>query len=246
MRYALITGSTSGIGKAIGISLIREGYFVFFNYYSNEENVSKLKEELKYEYFQNRYSFIKLDLSEIENVDKLHKEVLKETDKIDILILNSATTDKSNFEDIKIENWNKVMDLNLSNPFFIVQKFSNMINDNGRIIFIGALLGKVPHAMSISYSVSKAGLHMLAKNLVKVFKHRGITSNVVAPGFIQTDWQTNKDPEHRKRIENKIALGRFGTSSEVAKTCLHIIDNQYINGAIIDVDGGYQMEWLNI
>jgi len=240
MKYALVTSSTSGIGKSIGKLLNKNGYFVFFNYSSNEENRIKLEEELRYEVFNNRYSIIKLDLSNIENVDKLYEEVLKETNKIDVLILNTAITDRSNFEDIEIDNWNKVLDVNLSIPFFITQKFSSIINNNGRIIFIGALMGKIPHAISISYAVSKAGLHMLAKSLVKVFKDREITVNTIIPGFISTNWQSLKPEDQRKRIEDKIALGRFGTPEEVAMICKNVVDNDYINGAEIHIDGGYQ------
>jgi 3-oxoacyl-[acyl-carrier protein] reductase len=87
--------------------------------------------------------------------------------------------------------------------------------------------------------VSKAGLHFLAQSLVKIFANRNITVNVIAPGFINTSWQESKLPEHRQRIEDKIALKRFGEPEEVAKVCINIVDNDYINGAIINVDGGY-------
>ena len=146
------------------------------------------------------------------------------------------------YKDINPDEWNAVMDTNLNIPFFIVQRFSEMIKDDGRIIFIGALMGMLPHAISIPYAVSKAGLHMLTKSLVKTFKDRSITVNAIAPGFIDTDWQLEKSPEQRKRIENKIALGRFGHVEEVSKICMGIIENQYINGSIISIDGGYGME----
>jgi NAD(P)-dependent dehydrogenase (short-subunit alcohol dehydrogenase family) len=157
-------------------------------------------------------------------------------------VLNTAITNRKAFEDISFNEWNAVMDTNLNIPFFIVQKLSGMIKNYGRIIFIGALMGIFPHAMSISYAVSKAGLHMLSKSLVKVFKERNITVNAIAPGFIDTDWQLSKDADHRKRIEDKIALNRFGHPEEVAQICIGIIENQYINGSIIDINGGYDME----
>jgi 3-oxoacyl-[acyl-carrier protein] reductase len=239
VKYVLVTSSTSGIGKAIGKMFLEQGYYVFFNYSKNEDNRKKLEDEIKD--YSNMYSIIKLDLSKFENVNVLYKKISNITNSLDCIVLNTAITNRKPFQNINVDEWNEVMDTNLNIPFFIVQKFSEMINNNGRIIFIGALMGILPHAISISYAVSKAGLHMLAKSLVKVFKDRKITVNVIAPGFIDTDWQLSKEPEHRKRIENKIALGRFGTVDEVTKTCLHIVENEYINGAILNIDGGYCM-----
>jgi 3-oxoacyl-[acyl-carrier protein] reductase len=239
-KYALITSSTSGIGKGIGKILLECGYYVFFNYSKNEKNKRQLENEIKD--YDGQYSIIKSDLSTYEGIDKLLTEVIKVSGQLDYIVLNTGITNRKDFNHIKINEWNAVMDTNLNIPFFIVQAFSEMIRDNGRIVFIGALMGIIPHAISIPYSVSKAGLHMLAKSLVKVFKDRSITINVIAPGFIDTDWQSDKDNSHRKRIEDKIALNRFGTAEEVANVCVSIIANPYINGAIINVDGGYSME----
>jgi 3-oxoacyl-[acyl-carrier protein] reductase len=240
VKYVLVTSSTSGIGKAIGKLFLQSGYYVFFNYSKNEENRIKLEQEISE--FKGKYSIIKTDLSKFENINFLYEEVKKVVNVLDCIVLNTGITNRKPFESITVDEWNDVMNTNLNIPFFIVQKFSEMIKDNGSIIFIGAVMGIVSHAVSIPYGVSKAGLHMLARSLVKVFKDRNITVNVVAPGFINTDWQLSKEPDHRKRIENKIALNRFGKPEEVAQVCMSIVENQYINGAIINVDGGYDME----
>lgn len=239
-KYALVTSSTSGIGKAIGKILLKHGYYVFFNYSKNEENREKLENEIVD--YKRQYSIIKADLSDYNSIDILFNKIIKITDVLDCVVLNTGITNRNTFENININQWNIIMDTNLNIPFFIVQRFSKMIKNDGRIIFIGSVLGILPHAISISYAVSKAGLHMLAKSLVKVFKDRNITVNVIAPGFIDTDWQLSKDPDHRKRIENKIALGRFGKPEEVAEICMSVVENQYINGAVINIDGGYCME----
>jgi 3-oxoacyl-[acyl-carrier protein] reductase len=123
-----------------------------------------------------------------------------------------------------------------------LQKFNSQIKDNGRIIFIGSILGNIPHAISIPYGVSKASVNMLCKSLVKVFKSRQITVNVVSPGFVDTDWQKVKPKEYKQRIKDKIALNRFADLNEISSTIIHTIENGYINGAIIDVNGGYGME----
>ena len=109
-------------------------------------------------------------------------------------------------------------------------------------MFTGSLLGDIPHATSLSYGVSKSAIHALVKNLVKFMAVKEIRVNGVAPGFIDTEWQKTKAPEIRKRIENKIALKKFGTPDNIRDLVLHIIDNEYINGTIIRIDGGYNFE----
>lgn len=103
-------------------------------------------------------------------------------------------------------------------------------------------MGIHPHAMSISYGVSKAGLHFLTKYLVKYFGDRNITVNAICPGFVDTPWQKNKTLDHRERIEDKIALGRFAEPEEIAQLVNSVLENGYINGSILNIDGGYDFK----
>lgn len=237
MKYAVITGSSKGIGKQIGIDLLKQGYFVVFNYGHDDSVIPALSEELTQ--ISNNFKIIKNDFSTIEHIENFVKTVCSITDNIDVLVLNSAMTDRTDFEKLTIEQWNKVLMTNLTSPCFLVQKFKNLIEKNGNIIFIGALLGLVPHAISIPYGVTKAGLHMLAKYLVKEFCEDNIRVNVIAPGFVETPWQKNKPEDLRKRIEDKIALHRFATPEEISDAALFIINNNYMNGAILNIDGCY-------
>ena len=104
------------------------------------------------------------------------------------------------------------------------------------------MLGDIPHATSLSYGVSKSAIHALVKNLLKFMAEKGIRVNGVAPGFIDTEWQKTKAPELRERIENKIALKKIGAPDNVRDIVLHIIANDYINDAIIRIDGGYSFQ----
>ena len=130
-----------------------------------------------------------------------------------------------------------IINVNLTEPFFLVQK--TKMNDNGRIIFISSILAEIPHSISISYPVTKAAINALVKNLVKHFAERKITVNAVAPGFIDTDWHKNKSEEVMKKITDRIALGWFGNVENVSSLVMEIINNDYINGQILTVDGGY-------
>ncbi|GAG95777.1 unnamed protein product, partial [marine sediment metagenome] len=124
---------------------------------------------------------------------------------------------------------------------FLIQKLRNKIKPNGKIIFIGAVLGKEPDASSISYGVSKGSLPILCKYLAKEFAPRKITVNVVAPGFIETEWHKDKPKDQIERIKNKTLLKRFGYPNEVSDICQALINNDYITGQTIYIDGGYNL-----
>ena len=151
-------------------------------------------------------------------------------------------TDRSSFTEINIDNWMTIQNIFVNIPVFLLQKFYSILNPHSNVIFIGSMLGDIPHSTSLSYGVSKASIHALVRNLVKFFSDKYIRINGVAPGFIDTQWQLNKTPEIRKNIEQKIALKRFGTPENVSDLVLHIINNKYINGAILRVDGGYSYQ----
>lgn len=238
-KIAVVTGSTKGIGRAIGIKLLEEGNKVIFNYAKDINQANELKKFLIERGFSKFY-IVQAELSTEDGLQKFVEQILNITNRIDYLVLNAGVTNRSKMDSIDISSWQKIMDTNLNIPFFIVQKLASYItNKEGRIIFIGSILGNYPHSLSIPYGVSKAGVHMLSQYLVKEFEARQITVNTIIPGFIDTPWQKDKEIDHRKRIESKIAKGRFGLPEEVANLCFHIIQNEYINGANIPIDGGY-------
>ena len=134
------------------------------------------------------------------------------------------------------------MNVNLNSHFYLIRDLNELIAHNSRIIFIGSLLGKFPHATSLPYGVAKSAVHSLAQNLVKDFADSGTTVNVIAPGFIDTEWQKNKPIEIRNNICKKTALGRFGEIQEVVNAVSFCINNPFINGAVIDINGGYSFK----
>lgn len=240
MKYAVVTGSTKGIGKAIAEKLLNEGWFVFVNYAHDDESAKVfLKEHKEYEC---QYKIIKCELSSYKNAYDFINQVLgvEHTATIDCLVLNAAVTDRTPFDEITHENWEYVVNTNINVPFYLAHGFrNNLITNSGRIIFIGSICGIYPHAMSPAYGVTKAATHQMAKELVKFFAPKGITVNTIVPGFTATPWQNTKDPEQKKRIENKIARHRFAYPEEIANLCWEVINNNYINGANLQIDGGY-------
>ena len=242
MKTAVITGSIKGIGKSIGLNLLEKGNFVIFNYANDDAVANELQKDLKEKGFVD-FIIIKGDLSSVNGAQDFFEKCLNVTKDFDYIVLNAGCTDRTRFGEIEEKQWEKVMNTNLTVPFFLVQKFSPYINnETGRIIFIGSKMGVSPHAMSIAYGVSKAGVHFLAKSLVKEFAERKITVNAIAPGFICTPWQKGKTVEQRARIEAKTALNRFGLPEEIAEVVNMIIENQYINGTVLEIDGGYDFK----
>lgn len=232
MKTALITGSTKGIGKQIGLDLLDKNYFVYFNGHT-EKSCNELKLELdKKHYYQNR--IIKQDCSEIDfNV------TMSTIEPLDVLVLNIGITDRTPFGKITIDNWQKVFDANLTVPFFLVQSLKNKMKSNGKIIFISSISGCTTDSTSIAYGVSKGAIHVLVPYLAKEFTDKKVTVNAIAPGYIDTSWHKDKSKAQIKRIEKKHLMDRLGTAKEISKAVLSIIENDFINAQVIRVDGGF-------
>ncbi|SHJ83087.1 3-oxoacyl-[acyl-carrier protein] reductase [Tangfeifania diversioriginum] len=241
MKYALVTGSTKGIGLSIGKGLLDAGYYVFFNCPPTDDDFTEFNQQIN-ENYKNKYSLIEADVSNVDCINKIYDDVSALTKQIDLFIFNAGITDRSPFQEISYQQWMKIQNIFVNVPVFILQKFYSMLNQQSNIVFVGSMLGDIPHSTSLSYGVSKAGIHALVRNLVKFFADKKIRVNGVAPGFIDTQWQLSKAPEIRQRIENKIALKKFGSPENVSDLVLHIIGNDYINGTILRIDGGYSFE----
>ena len=222
MKNAVVTGSTSGIGAVIADVLANDGFTVFRNGRNGGD--------------------IPADLSTLSGVNFLADTVMNTTEELDCLVLNVGVTYRVPMDEIDYQDWQMIMDTNVNMPFFLVQRLHKHIADNGSILFISSVLSQKPHATSIPYGVSKAAVNMLAQSLVKVFAPQGVRVNTICPGFVETESQKNKPKKLRTKIENKLALKRFASEREIADMCLAVINHTYINGAIISLDGGYDME----
>lgn len=243
MKYAVVTGATKGIGRAIAEKLLTEGYFVAGNYARDEAGARMFLDANKER--ADRLALYKCDLSGYDAACDLAAWVRRTCGAVDVLVCNSGTTDTTPFEQVEPEKWSRVLDVNIHAPAYLIRELEPAMTKNGgRIVMTGSILGGgvYPHARSISYGVSKAMVAALARELAEQFLPDGITVNCIEPGFVDTPWQAGKEPAHRKRIEDKIALHRFALPEEIAELCWSVVNTPGINGAVLTIDGGYCCE----
>lgn len=240
-NVTVITGGTSGIGRAIVLKVLQhamEGDKIIVNYGSNVDNANDLYRSLK-PADQSKVRLIQADLSDYKEMTRFVDEVKALTDHVDWLVLNTGIGTYLPFEEYDFALWEKVMRTNVNIPAFIVKELQGIMAENGNIVFMGSHAGQVTYSSSIVYGVSKAAVHFLAQSLVKVFDKKRVSINAIAPGFIETRWQADRTSESKDRINNKIAAHRFGTPEEVASLCYEILSNDYLNGSVFDIHGGY-------
>ena len=236
MKRALVTGGTKGIGLGIARMLLQEGYFVTVTYSNDEASAEKCRSELAQ--LSNTFDIVKADQSSKEEMREL-VALLRKEESLDCIVCNAGITLRKGLTEIKDEDWEKVMAVNVNTPLFLIRDLYDKIPRGSRIVFIGSEMAIHPHGTSIAYGVSKSAVHALATNLVKFFEGTGTTVNAIAPGFVETEWQATKPEEIRQNIYRKTAIKRFATVDEVADAVRFCINNAFVNGSIIEVNGGY-------
>lgn len=235
-KRALVTGGTKGIGRSIAEMLMTEGYFVTVTYAHDEVSAQNFQDSFADKACQ--FELIKADQSCKKDMRRLTSH-LKSQPVLDCLVLNTGITLRKGLTDFTDEDWERVVQVNVNAPVFLIRDLHDHLSQNARIVFIGSEMGVYPHGTSLAYGVTKSAVHALARNLVKFFEGTGTTVNAIAPGFVETEWQKDKPLEIRNNICKKTALGRFATTEEIADAVRFIIRNPYVNGSIIEVNGGY-------
>ena len=240
-QTAIVTGASRGIGKAIAIFLAKEGAEVIINYSSSLENANKVVSEINS--FGGKAYPLQADISNENSVNELIKTVLEKNNKIDVLVNNAGITKDGLLMRMKTDDWQKVLDLNLSGVFYCTRAVSRQMlkQKKGRIINITSVVGLMGNPGQANYSAAKAGVVGLTQSSAKEFASRGITVNAVAPGFISTDMTKDLNSE---AILSAIPLGRFGAPEDVAGAVRFLAADPsaaYITGQTIQVDGGMVM-----
>ena len=238
-KIVVITGGASGIGKAAVEKFAREGAAVAI-WDVNEVQGKELELLLLNEGLIAK--FIKVNTAKQEEVEYATKEIIKQFDKIDVLINNAGITRDASLQKMTLEQWQQVMDVNLTGVFNCTKAVSpNMIQNNfGRIINTSSIVGLSGNYGQTNYAATKAGVIGMTKTWAREFGKHNITVNAVAPGFIQTDMITTIPEKVIEMMREKIPLKRLGTVEDVANAYVFLASDEgsFISGTVISVDGG--------
>ena len=231
----LVTGSSRGIGKETILRYAKEGYDVVINCNSSMDEA--LKVEMETRKYNVKTLVIKCDISNEEEVKGMVDVIKNEFGKVDVLVNNAGIAIDTTFEDKTVENFRRILDINLIGTF-LVSKYVSKIMDKGVIINISSTNGiDTTYPESLDYDASKAGVISLTHNLAKEFAPN-IRVNAICPGWVNTDMNRELDEGFIKNETKKIKLGRFADPSEIADAIYKISTCTYINDSIIRVDGG--------
>ncbi len=241
-RVAIITGGSRGIGKATALALAEVGAKVVVNYANSSQKANEVVTEITEA--GGEAIALQADVSKSEDVDNLIKETLEKFKRIDILVNNAGITKDTLLMRMKLEDWQAVIDLNLTGVFLCTKAVcKTMIKQrSGRIINIASVSGLMGNPGQANYSAAKAGIVGFTKTVAKEVAPRGVTVNAVAPGFIETDMTA--DLKNTEEIIKFIPLGRYGKAEEVAGMIRFLAADRaaaYITGQVFNVDGGMVM-----
>lgn len=239
MRYALVTGGSRGLGRAICLRLSRHGYPVIINYKSNSEAALETKRLIEEQGGQ--AELLPFDVSDKEQVEKALDGWLEQhpEDYVAVLVNNAGIRRDNLMVFMQDDDWSSVLNTNLNSFFYVTRRLlKNMMTKRwGRIINVASLSGLKGLAGQTNYSAAKAALIGATKALAQEVAPRKITVNAVAPGFIATDMTSELNEEELKKM---IPVGRFGRPEEVAAAVAFLAqeDASYITGNVISINGG--------
>ena len=239
-QTALVAGGTRGIGRAISEAFLKAGAKVVATYLSNDEEAKKFKKaNADRANFLDIYQF---NVTDYESVENFYKEVEVKYKSFEILVISSGIRSDSIVGMMKAEDWNRVIDTNLTGTFNLSKLAvqSMMRQRYGRIITLTSPIGKFGFAGQANYAASKAGQVAFTRSLSKEVASRKITVNCVSPGFIDTDFIGDLPEEQRKAYKDQVPLKRFGTPEDVTYPVLFLASREtdYITGSVLDVTGG--------
>jgi 3-oxoacyl-[acyl-carrier protein] reductase len=230
-RVVLVTGGSKGIGYGIAVRLAKAGHRVAATYRRGDVPADVLG--------------VQCDVTDPAQVEAAFAQVESSLGAVEVLVANAGITRDTLLMRMSDEDWDRVIATNLSGAFRVARRAARpMVRGKfGRIVFVSSVVGMMGSAGQVNYAASKSGLVGMARSLARELGSRGITANVVAPGFIETDMTAELGEDLIKRYAEQIPLGRFGSVDDVAGTIEFLASDaaSYITGAVIPVDGGLGM-----
>lgn len=242
-KAALVTGASRGIGRAIALRLASEGAKVAINFAGNQKAAEEVKSEI--EANGGEAILVQANVADPAAVEAMFAKVVEAFGTVDILVNNAGITRDGLLLRMKDEDFEAVIDTNLKGVFYCTKAAAKLMmkKRSGRIVNMSSVVGLIGNAGQTNYAASKAGVLGFSKSAAKELAARGITVNMVAPGFIDTDMTAVLADKVKEAMVKEIPLRRMGRSEDVANAVLFLVSDcsSYITGQVINVDGGMVM-----
>ena len=240
-EIALVTGASRGIGRAVMLDLAAQGYQVVGTATSQQgvDDINQLFSS------SSVCGGRKLRLEEESSINQLFHQLEEEKQQPTILVANAGVAADNLLLRMKMEEWHRTLDINLTGTFLLCQKaVKQMVRKKwGRIVCLSSVVAFIGNPGQVNYATTKAGLIGLSRSLAREFASRNITVNLVAPGFIETDMTHSLDDKMREQLLRQIALHRYGRVEEVAAAVRFLVSEEagYITGQALHINGGMYM-----
>ena len=239
-KKVLITGSSRGIGAEIAKKMSALGAEVTINYANSQARAEKVKKEI--EDNGGRAHVVQADVSDFDQAAELVKTAYKKMDGLNVLVNNAGITRDKLILRMKEDDWDSVLDINLKGVFNCTKHAVRYLlkAKNGKLINLSSVVGLNGNAGQVNYSAAKAGIIGFTKTMAKELASKGVCSNAVAPGFIETDMTDGLSDKIKENIISQVPLARLGGVEEVADLVSFLAsdNSNYINGEVIKIDGG--------
>ncbi len=242
-KSAVVTGGTSGIGKAIAISFARQGANVTILGTNKERGEAVLQELKAVERNAGQsFHFFQVDIADFESVQKCFDQIFSNHPSIDILVNNAGITKDNLLMKMKEEDWDRVIDVNLKSVYNTCKMVIRpmMKARSGKIINISSVIGLTGNAGQVNYAASKSGMIGFTKSLAKELASRGVCVNCIAPGYIETPMTSQLPDSVQEEILSSIPLKRMGSPEDIANGAVFLASelSDYVTGQVLTIDGG--------